>query len=583
MEVKKKKKLHLFAVAFLIVGSLFLGNCDKNEVLEGPPAHQFKKTPVYYKNSKDVSLKEATDYFNKLTNNNKLSRGKSNKTIDFKITPDWSSLKQCDLFFTNSQMVMMNAKLNVPNDHEATVVFINISGELESYLLTLYPEKKDKNGNITDGQLYINRLNGHLVNSYYIRNSNIYGKIFFEKQKKKINQAGFFSFNLLPLQGGRPDCDFWTVGEVAVPSINHPGVTVNSTPIARTNTFLRPILNPYSRGGANVSRLAQNITQLLNEANHSLNKIAINTISRVLNMNDQKTIDFLNEHEELTGKFHYFIYRNTSKPYVSGRMSPRAKEFAKNAIDLLYEINTDPTDGTVGYERKIKKMTNHIRKWGGKNETDFANYIDAITEEFDSMSVGEVFDIYEITKEAVNDLTFEYAKVFSGPFVESVLGNGAFKLLGKAVSKILFYSAKNIANISIASNIITKLPDGLKKNNNIFDKVSKIIGNRVAKGGKNFVYISKNANGVVDYAGITNNLARRAAEQLSSKGIRIQKLMGGLSRSDARAVEQALIEIHGLGKNGGTLLNKINSISPKNPVYGQQLQRGYDLLKSIGY
>ena len=97
------------------------------------------------------------------------------------------------------------------------------------------------------------------------------------------------------------------------------------------------------------------------------------------------------------------------------------------------------------------------------------------------------------------------------------------------------------------------------------------------------MYISKNANGVVDYAGITNNLARRAAEQLSSKGIRIQKLMGGLSRSDARAVEQALIEIHGLGKNGGTLLNKINSISPKNPVYGQQLQRGYDLLKSIGY
>ena len=104
-----------------------------------------------------------------------------------------------------------------------------------------------------------------------------------------------------------------------------------------------------------------------------------------------------------------------------------------------------------------------------------------------------------------------------------------------------------------------------------------------ARGSKNFVYISKNANGVVDYAGITNNLARRSAEHLSSKGIRIQKLMGGLSRSDARAVEQALIEIHGLGKNGGTLLNKINSISPKNPIYGQQLQRGYDLLKSIGY
>jgi hypothetical protein len=70
---------------------------------------------------------------------------------------------------------------------------------------------------------------------------------------------------------------------------------------------------------------------------------------------------------------------------------------------------------------------------------------------------------------------------------------------------------------------------------------------------------------------------------LASRGIRIEKVLGGLSRSDARAVEQALIEIHGLGKNGGTLLNRINSIAPTNPVYAQQVQRGYELLKTIGY
>jgi len=56
-----------------------------------------------------------------------------------------------------------------------------------------------------------------------------------------------------------------------------------------------------------------------------------------------------------------------------------------------------------------------------------------------------------------------------------------------------------------------------------------------------------------------------------------------LSRTDARAVEQALIEIHGLGKNGGTLFNKINSISSTSPAYRAQLPRGYKLLKSIGY
>lgn len=53
--------------------------------------------------------------------------------------------------------------------------------------------------------------------------------------------------------------------------------------------------------------------------------------------------------------------------------------------------------------------------------------------------------------------------------------------------------------------------------------------------------------------------------------------------SDARAVEQALIKTHGLGRNGGTLLNRINSISPLSPTYKDQLASGYELLQSIWY
>ncbi|MBX3253667.1 MAG: RHS repeat protein [Chitinophagaceae bacterium] len=102
------------------------------------------------------------------------------------------------------------------------------------------------------------------------------------------------------------------------------------------------------------------------------------------------------------------------------------------------------------------------------------------------------------------------------------------------------------------------------------------------KAGGIVVYHSVEA-GVTRYVGITNNLARRAGEHLTGKGITIEPLMKGLSRADAKAVEQALIDIHGLGKNGGSLRNMINSISPKNPAYDAQLQKGYELLKSIGY
>jgi hypothetical protein len=103
------------------------------------------------------------------------------------------------------------------------------------------------------------------------------------------------------------------------------------------------------------------------------------------------------------------------------------------------------------------------------------------------------------------------------------------------------------------------------------------------RGATNTVYRSLTAAGEVQYVGITNNLARRAAEHLASKGIQIEKLMGGLARADARAVEQTLIEIHGLEKSGGTLINQINSIASSNPAYASQLQRGYELLQSIGY
>jgi hypothetical protein len=38
-----------------------------------------------------------------------------------------------------------------------------------------------------------------------------------------------------------------------------------------------------------------------------------------------------------------------------------------------------------------------------------------------------------------------------------------------------------------------------------------------------------------------------------------------------------------VGKNGGTLLNKINNICFNNPTHAEQLSRRYDLLRSVGY
>jgi len=108
---------------------------------------------------------------------------------------------------------------------------------------------------------------------------------------------------------------------------------------------------------------------------------------------------------------------------------------------------------------------------------------------------------------------------------------------------------------------------------------------KAGKAAETAVYVARGAEDVVQYVGITNNVARRAAEHAASKGIEIGALKGleGLSRADARAVEQTLIEIHKLGKDGGTLLNQINSIAKRNEKYADALRRGYDLLKEAGY
>lgn len=103
----------------------------------------------------------------------------------------------------------------------------------------------------------------------------------------------------------------------------------------------------------------------------------------------------------------------------------------------------------------------------------------------------------------------------------------------------------------------------------------------------NWVYRSINpATGQAWYVGITNNLSRRAAQHLRSKGIVIEEipLLKNLSRADAREVEQALIELHGLGKNGGTLINnQINAIAKNAPGFAEKIQRGLEVLKKIGY
>jgi hypothetical protein len=82
------------------------------------------------------------------------------------------------------------------------------------------------------------------------------------------------------------------------------------------------------------------------------------------------------------------------------------------------------------------------------------------------------------------------------------------------------------------------------------------------------------------YVGQTGNFLRRTMEWLR-KDLIIRRIAGteSLTTLQRRAVEQRLIER--LRAQGVPLLNKINSISPKSPVYNEMMKWADDFIEKL--
>ncbi len=144
-----------------------------------------------------------------------------------------------------------------------------------------------------------------------------------------------------------------------------------------------------------------------------------------------------------------------------------------------------------------------------------------------------------------------------------------YTLEGDEVNAALSYAALSMP-VGGQAAMLGKYGDDIKKGIDNLMELKQFAGNST-------LYISV-TDGVVEYIGITNNFIRRQSEHLRNKNINIDILVDGLSRYDARAMEQALIEKYGLNN----LLNVINSISTKNPNYSEMIKRGNNLLKEYG-
>ncbi len=161
----------------------------------------------------------------------------------------------------------------------------------------------------------------------------------------------------------------------------------------------------------------------------------------------------------------------------------------------------------------------------------------------------------------------------------SWLSRNSYKM-GGVQYELLAESADEIAYTANISSEVTVLAQKTYTFDGVANSALKIgknviagadeIGN-AAKSVTNLVYQGVDKTGVVRYVGITEREAVvRFGEHLSSgtakSFLRYEVVPGAtnLSRTGARVWEQTLINQYGLQKNGGLLLNKINSIAPKN-------------------
>jgi RHS repeat-associated protein len=82
-------------------------------------------------------------------------------------------------------------------------------------------------------------------------------------------------------------------------------------------------------------------------------------------------------------------------------------------------------------------------------------------------------------------------------------------------------------------------------------------------------------SGALNYVGITcRDLAVRAAEHITSGDPSRDRLLYDTLHTvpdlfTAKGAEQSYIDTYGLAKNGGQLINQINSIAPNNPILSQ--------------
>lgn len=168
-----RKMKNYVKTGILLIGIALLQlNCqtDSEEIIE---QNKIANTP----NLKTVSVDAAKEYFETF----KLNQPQAKGTNDLIVTPDWNTLKQKELYYSEALLTNVNVSINRTGDFSTELLYIEVEGELKVVIYTLYKDKLDAKGNILDARIFLTEIDGKYIDGYRIENTKIATRFVFQK------------------------------------------------------------------------------------------------------------------------------------------------------------------------------------------------------------------------------------------------------------------------------------------------------------------------------------------------------------------------------------------------------------------
>jgi len=187
--------------------------------------------------------------------------------------------------------------------------------------------------------------------------------------------------------------------------------------------------------------------------------------------------------------------------FDSSTITPEAKAFAISTIDIL-SLPVITSNNKIDYAEEILRLTNHLKSFGNIEDEIYADYIQSLIPEFNSMTINEVRAIYDHVKSTCNDLTIKYLKEIITPIVTDLVipvityalfeatAGTAVKLLQKIPLPLVLRGAR-------LNNLILKTTE---LGNPGFGNARLIPNSTVAKAEALFASLTKDAISVVPAA-----------------------------------------------------------------------------------